>query len=225
MAKKEDAPLIEIADQLDQQDITKLTNALELPSGLFERVTEGRRFLSELKKWGKHDPYQFDQCLHAIGRADLSERAREFRWLAASHPVEGRELIGTELSMKSLVRTLKTELRENDWDGITLLVPAVEFNMSFEAKMHILMRQGYISRNLSRLIALMTQIKRTDIGETIQKYIPLFTEISDLIFVMRFEKEVVALGKEIATWEVFLRRFIKTKHQKVKQMIDDDRTS
>ena len=75
--------------------------------------------------------------------------------------------------------------------------------MSFEAKMKIFSQERYISKDLSRLIKVMENIERNDIGEKLKFHQTVFIEIPEEVFKKKFNKEVASLIKEIIEWEIF----------------------
>ena len=214
---------LQIAKRLTTEDIKKLLALLNVPSGYCENVTEGNEFIYLIKKWGKHNRFLFYKGLHSIGRADLAESAIKVKWLAIDSPIEGMEGIETDkISEKTLVRILKTEFVRKEWFAICLIIPNLEVEMSFEAKMKIFSQEGYISKDLSLLIGVMEEIERNDIVEKLRLHQTVFTDIPDEVFKKKFNKEVASLLKEIFEWEIFLKKFTKTQQRKVKQLEDDD---
>ena len=216
--------LVQISDALEPETIRKLVALLYIPSGICENVNEGSEFLYKLREWGKHDPYIFYQGLISIGRADLAEMAVKVEWLAIEHPTER---IGCfqeeELSIKTFVSLLKTEFQRKDWFRICLLVPGLKAESQFDAKMKLLMKEGYITKDLTRLIVLMSMIKRDDIGELLREYRVVFFAFHETVFKLQFNKEVASLEKEISVLERSLKIFIELQNKKVKQMLDDDK--
>ena len=186
--------LLELGDQFTPEDIKKLAKLPIIPSALCDNVTDGAEFLYILKEWGNHDPCIFYQELNAIGRSDLCEKAKEYPWLAAEHQTDS---VTEEMSLKTLVRTLKTEIREKDWFRLCLIVPDLKARMSFEAKMNILIHEGYIARDLTRLCELMSVIKRHDIESILRNHQDVISIIpTDIDFVKIFKNEVAILEEE-----------------------------
>ena len=211
--------LIELGIELSTPDVQKLKNLLNIPSAFAEKITNGTTLLTSLKKWGEHDPNVFYQGLAGIGRADLLERAKKYPWLASDIPIE-RSTQEKEFSVKSLVKVLKTELSEEDWHRIYLVKTNIDVSLSFDAKLKSLLEAGYIASDLAPLANLMAIIKRNDVAISVQQHQQVFTGIPDLA--SNFEKHINSLEKDIAKWNVFLKKYLELQNKKVQQMLDDE---
>ena len=211
--------LIELGIELSTPDVQKLKNLLNIPSAFSEKITNGTKLLTSLKKWGEHDPNVFYQGLAGIGRADLLERAKKYPWLASDIPIE-RSTQEKEFSVKSLVKVLRTELSEEDWHRIYLVKTNIDVSLSFDAKLKSLLEAGYIASDLAPLANLMAIIKRNDVAISVQQHQQVFTGIPDLA--SNFEKHISSLEKDIANWNVSLKKYLELQNKKVQQMLDDE---
>ena len=166
-----------------------------------ETVSNGMEFLLTVKEWEEHDPYRFYQGLKSIGRADLAVKSTQYYWLSSDHPVELKgNSLQKELSVKTLVNTLKNEISFNDWIRLSLIVNGLKPTMTFEQKMETLVKEGHITSDLKKLCQLVSVVKRSDIEIELRQYREVFCTMQNPIFVSKFEKEVDKLQKEIAKW-------------------------
>ena len=207
---------VELTAELTANDIKYLIQHLNPPSGMFENVTEGFELFFELKRWEGHNSYLFDQALASIGRADLVPLARKLPWLSTEHPVKKDRFLEKDLSLKSLVNLLKSEIQRQEW-----LLMDIDAKLQFETKMERLIRANKFTANLDKLIALMRDLKRKDLAKKIAEHKFLFRNMSDNQFIKKLRKEVDTQAKDLVEWERSLRHYIKTQNKQVKQGLDD----
>ena len=217
--------LIELGEQLKMDEVNKLMNYLNIPAALCETVSNGMEFLLTVKEWEEHDPYRFYQGLNSIGRADLAVKSTQYYWLSSDHPVELKgDSLPKELSIKTLVNTLKNEISFNDWVQLSLIVNGLKPTMTFEQKMKTLVKEGHITSDLKKLCQLVSVIKRSDIEIELRQHREVLCTIPDMIFISKLEKEVDKLQKEIVKWSESLRKFIETQNRQVKELFDNEDT-
>ena len=217
--------LIELGEQLTIHDVNKLINYLNIPAALCETVSNGMEFLLTVKEWEEHDPYRFYQGLKSIGRADLAVKSTQYYWLSSDHPVELKgDSLPKELSIKTLVNTLKNEISFNDWVRLSLIVNGLKPTMTFEQKMKTLVKEGHITSDLKKLCQLVSVIKRSDIEIELIQYREVLCTLQNPVFVSKFEKEVDKIQMEIAKWSELLRKFIETQNRQVKESFDNEYT-
>ena len=184
-------------------------------------MDDGTTLLSTLRDWGDHDPFLFHQGLESIGRRDLLAKATKFSWLATEIPLL-EKVREKEFSVKSLVTVLKSKLTDKDWHRIYLVNPSIHFSMSFDSKLKALLQEGLIASDLGQLSTLMSVIKREDVAINVQQHQQICGQIPDLV--ANFEKHITFLGKDIAKWEILLRKFIELQNKKVKQSFEDEKS-
>ena len=124
--------------------------------------------------------------------------------------------------VKSLVRLLKNELGGNEWTDIGLRIQALQGSISFHDKMMVLVQEGIISKDITQLIQLMSDIKRNDLVQSVMKLHARLMDIPGPSFLSRFVKEVLSLEEEISKWKESLKYFIELQNRKVKQLFDDE---
>ena len=204
--------LIYLGKHLLPEDVQKLVNLLNIPSGLGEEITDGISLLYTLQKWGKHSPIVFYKGLQAIGRSDLLEKAEQYPWLASKYSVK-------ELSaVKNLVKILGI-LSNEDWHRINIVDAKIDVFIPFGAKLKSLLQEGYIASDLTKLTRLFSTIKREDIANIVQEHQDLFSGITDLII----QNCINTLIEDIAIRNASLVRHMKRHKKKVQQMLDDEK--
>ena len=151
--------LTEFSEQLTTDDIGKFKVQLNLPTALFQ-VTGGIQFLIALKKWGNHNPYAFYQALLNI-RPDLVAIAMQIPWLCNANENENvYEDSSEQLSIKTLMTLLKTEVTVDNLSLIYVSISTdIEESIDFETTLHKLLEKGYIQTDLKALSTLLLQIK------------------------------------------------------------------
>ena len=207
----------EFTERLTSDNIISLKQLLDPPAGMFEDIVDGFELVFTLLQWEKHDTYKFDQGLSSIGRSDLVPLARKLPRLSTEFPVERDSVTQPELSLKSFVNILKDEIQKKEW-----WVMRIDAKLSFEAKIELLINYGRITADLSKLIALMQDIKREDLAEKITEHQYLFADMSDNLFIRELRKEVESRAKDLVQWKKNLREFVTTQNKKVKQTLDDE---
>ena len=207
----------ELTAELTSNNIKCLIQYLKPPAGMFEDITEGFELFFTLKRWDGHDSYSFDQGLASIGRHDLVPLARKLPWLSTEQPVTKDRFWEKELSLKSLLNLLKSDIQRQEW-----LIMDIDAELKFEAKITTLLKMNVFTANLDKLIALMRDLRREDLAKRIAKHKFLFTNMSDYQFIKKLKIEVDAHAKDLLRWEKSLREFATTQNKKVKQAIDDE---
>ena len=219
MAKfAEISALMELSEQLTTAEIIQMQTVIKMPEALCKDATKGTNFLTAIKQWKEHDPYLFYLALEDL-RPELTTLACGIPWLCMSTPNE-LEYQEKELSIKSLIDLLKSEITKDKW-GIIYMVIANEAkeNVDFEQTLNKMGEEGFIQKDLIQLSKLMAVIRRDDIVEKMKPYQKVFSGMEDGEFEWKFKKEVGNQGKELKEWEQKLKEFGKSQFKKVKQML------
>ena len=218
MAKsfEELSDLIEISDQLSSENVQKLKALLKIPAAIADKVTDGTTLLTTLQDWGEHNPSLFYDGMKEIGRSDLLEISKKYPWLASGTSIEREK----ETSVQSLVTVLQNELTDKDWNRIKLMNPTINVSLPFDAKLEFLLQNRYIDTDLTQLTKLLSTIKREDIANIVQKHQQYFTENPSLV--SNFAKHLNVVEKDIAQWNVSLKKYLELQNKKVQQMLDDE---
>ena len=213
--------LMELSEQLTTAEIIQMQTVIKMPEALCKDVTKGTNFLTAIKQWNEHDPYLFYLALEDL-RPELTTLACGIPWLCMSTPNE-LEYQEKELSIKSLIDLLKSEITKDKW-GIIYMVIANEAkeNVDFELTLNKMAEKGFIPKDLIQLSRLMAVIRRDDIVEKMKPYQKVFSGMEDGEFEWKFKKEVGYQGKELKEWEQKLRDFSQIKFGTVQEMLGED---
>ena len=222
MAKfAEISALMELSEQLTTAEIIQMQNVIKMPEALCKDVTKGTNFLTSIKQWNEHDPYLFYLALEDL-RPELTTLACGIPWLCMSTPNE-LEYQEKELTIKSLIDLLKSEITKDKWGLIYMAIAnEAKENVDFEQTLNKMAEKGFIQKDLIQLSRIMTVIRRDDIVEKMKPYQKVFSGMEDGEFEWKFKKEVGNQGKEMKEWEQKLKDFLKSQNRKVKQMLGDD---
>ena len=213
--------LTELSSQLNTADITQIRNEIGIPEGLCEGVTQGIQFIYAIKKWNQRNPFHFYKALEEL-RPDLIAVACKIPWLCVSSPSEC-EQEGKELTVKSLIYLLKSDLTKGQWLLIYMAIEnETEENIGFEITLNKMLEKGLVKRNLTTLSEILRGIQRDDLVDKLRAYQDIFSGMEDGEFESKFKREVGTQAKEMKQWEYKLKQFTFVQHEKVKQMIGSD---
>ena len=213
--------LTELSNRFTTADINQIQNEINLPVALCEDITDANSFLFALKSWNKHNPFNFYQALHKV-KPELTELACKVPWLCVSCQSE-IEFLENELTMKTFVDLLRTELKKGQWQIIYISVAkeAVE-NIGFEITLNKLLEKEYIHKDLKMFCEIMENIQRSDIVDKLKEYTRIFSGLQEGEFESKLKKEISNQGKELKEWEKKLRDFSKIKFGTVQEMLGED---
>ena len=216
--------LTELSVKLTTVDITHIQNLIGIPEGLCEEILEGTNFLFALKRWNKHNPYNFYQALLDT-KPDLIALACKVPWLCVSSQSEV-ELQENEMTIKSLIELLKNELKKGQWQLIYMVVTneAVD-NVGFEMTLNKLLERGYIHKGLNQLSEIMESIQRSDLVVKLRTYIRIFANMEEGEFESKFKREVNNQAKEMLQWEKQLKEFLQIQYGTVQEIMGSDTTA
>ena len=216
--------LKELSANLTEEDIIRIREVIGVPAGVCERVTTGTQLLTAIKRWKQHNPYLFYLVLQDI-RPDMIAVANRLPWLCASSPSEF-ESRGEELSIKSLIELLKTEIKVDEWQLIYMHIETeAEENIGFEMTMKKLLENDLLQKDLINLSALLGGIDRSDVANKLGQYTKIFSEYQEGEFETKFRREMNKQVREMAQWEERLKQFAFSQYETVKQMIGDDESA
>ena len=214
--------LKELSAKLTKSDILRIKQLIEIPEGLCENISETMQFLFAIKSWKEHDPFLFHQALQDV-RPDLVTHACQLKWLCVSYPSE-YENEEKELSIKTLVELLKSEITQSEWLMIYMSVSdEIEDKVGFANTLSKLMEEGSIERDLHKLKDILKRIERNDIIIKLRPYEKILCAMEDGEFESKFKKEINKQAKGMKQWEIKLREFTKSQFEKVKQMLGKDK--
>ena len=215
------ADLIELSEELSTADIIHLRNLIGLPQGLCQDAANAVQFLSSIKEWNGHNPFEFHQALQSV-RPDLIAIACEIKWLCISSPSEFVQE-SKELSIKTLIDLLSTEIPKDKWILIHMVVAnEAGGNVGFEITLNKMIENGFIKKDMKKLTKILVNIKRDDLVNKLRAYQGIFLGMEENEFISKFKREVGNQAKELRQWEQKLKDFAKSQHKKVKQMLGDE---
>ena len=213
--------LKELSAKLTKSDIVRIKQLIEIPEGLCENISETIQFLFAIKRWKEHDPFLFHQALQDV-RPDLVTHACQLKWLCVSSPSE-YENEEKELSIKTLVELLKSEITQSEWLMIYMSVSdEIEDKVGFENTLSKLMEEGAIERDLHKLKDILKRIERNDIIIKLRPYERILCAMEDGEFESKFKREVKSQVKEMKQWESNLKDFLQIQYGTVQQMLGED---
>ena len=211
----------DLSDELTIGDISKLQIVIQIPDGIYKDVKNGTQFLHAIKFWKRNNPFIFYQAL-LDARPDLVAMACDIPWLCSTCEGEYQE---EELSIKTLINLLKTEIPKDKWTQIYIgLSQETEENVGYEITLNKMLEKGFIKKDLITLMLVLKSIKRLDVIEKLKRYQKVFAEMEDEEFESKFRREINAQVKEMEEWELKLKQFMKSQFGKVKQIIGSDET-
>ena len=214
--------LIELSEELSTADIIHLRNVIGLPEGLCQSAANAAQFLSSIKKWRGHNPFEFHQALQSV-RPELIAIACEIKWLCVSSPSEFVQE-SKELSIKTLIDLLSTEIPKDKWILIHMVVAnEAGENIGFEVTLNKMIENGFIKKDLKKLTQILMRIKRDDLVNKMRAYQGIFLGMEEGEFMRKFKIEVGTQAKEMAQWETKLKQFALMQYGKVQQMIGKDK--
>ena len=221
MASDEISASKELTSELTAGDILHIKDEIGIPEGLCSNITQESNFIIAMRQWRGRDPYKFYLALKDI-RPDLVASACDIKWLCVASPQES-EHQQEELSMKTLIKLLRHEIPQKDWDLIYVaLEEEYVGNISSEMTLHKLLAQGYIQRDMKSLINILRKIKRNDVIDKLEPYIGLFSRMEEGEFVSKFRREVGIQENETKQWEKKLKMFLQIQYGTVQQMLGDN---
>ena len=215
--------LSELSSQLKPSDISQIRDLIGIPEGLCEDVTQGIIFINGIKKWNGHNPFQFYQALESI-RPDLIAVACKIPWLCVPSLSECAQE-GKELTVKSLIDLLKSNITKGQWLMIYMAVTnEAGDNIGFEITLNKMLEKGLIERGLTTLSEILRGIQRDDLVDKLRAYQAIFSGMEDGEFESKFKREVGTQAKEMKQWECKLKLFARSQFESVQQMIGNDKS-
>ena len=215
--------LTELSNELTIDNIKQIRNEIGIPEGLCEDLSQITNFIFAIKRWNQHNPFHFYLALKRI-RPELTEKACRIKWLCNSSPDGTDFQQQEELSIKTLMELLKTEITKAQWLLVYMIVTnEAKENVNFADTLNVLLEKRLINKDLSELSNILKAIQREDIAAKLQDYRNLFSTMEEGEFEGKFKKEISSQAKQMKEWEIKLREFAKSQFEKVKQMLGKDK--
>ena len=215
--------LTQLANELTAEDVTKLRFHLKVPPGVCDKDCDAVNFLYSMRRWEKFNPHELYQALTCINRTDLRSIAIKIPWLCVSEPILQTEQWAQPLSMKTLLKMLRTEISKKEWTIIAIsLDTSLQSKDDFESIVTVCLETRLISSDMKNLQRLMLVVNRMDIINQLREYENVFVDMSSDEFVGKMKRELSAQANEIAQWESKLKLFISMKSSTVTQKVGDD---
>ena len=216
--------LTELSNELSIDNVKQIRNEIGIPEALCEDLSHVINFLFAIKRWNKHNPFNFYQALQRV-RPELTEKACKIPWLCNSSP-DGTEYQQQEtLSIKTLIELLKAEITKAQWLLVYMIVTnEAKENVSFADTLSVLLEKGFIKGDLIGLSQILKGIQREDIVTKLQVYRNLFSVMEEGEFESKFKREISSQVKLMKEWEKKLKEFSLTQYKKVQQMLGDENT-
>ena len=213
--------LSDLAEELTNAEVVRLQEVIGIPEGLCKEVTNQIQFLYAIQRWKGHNPFIFYQALQDI-RPDLIAIACDIPWLCSTSPTEF-EYQEEELSIKTLINLLKTEISKDKWTLIYMnMTEKTEEQVGFEITMKKLLEKGLIKKDLHKMSLILKSIKRLDVIEKLKAYQRVFAGMEDEEFASKFKREIHVFVKEIIEWESKLKQFSLAQFDTIKQITGSD---
>ena len=213
--------LTELSNELTVVNIKQIRNEIGIPEALCEDMSQVTNFLFAIKKWKGHNPFHFYLALKRV-RSELIEKACKISWLCNSSP-SGNEIQQQELSMKTLIELLKSEITKVQWLLIYMTIKTeVKENVTFADTLNSLLEKELIKKDLNGLSQILKGIQREDVVSKLQVYRNLFSLMEEGEFESKFKREITSQVQEMKQWETNLKDFLQVQHGTVKQMLGDD---
>ena len=212
----------ELCKRLTTQNIEKLQNGLNMPSGMREQIgTDSFDFIYALKEdWEDFEPGRFHTCLHAIGRADLVPIASKVPWLCIP---PGEEIeIGVARNTKTSINLLKNELVSLNWKLIMRnisLKPRGEINV--QKTMESCIEKGLFTNDLDKLCSVLGRIERVDLVEKIIPYKAIFASFSNEELKRNLISDLCEKLDTDNKWQKALRKFLLNENKDVNVLLDE----
>ena len=213
--------LTELSRELTAIDCIRIRNVIGLPEGLSEEAKEGFLFLIAFKQWRGHRPDRFYTILRDI-HPELITIACKIPWLCVSSHSDVEYEEEEEISIKSLIDLLKTEITKGQWVAIYMVVAGeTNVNIGFQETLEMLLDKGLIHSDLTQLSQIMEVIQRNDIVEKLKVFQRAFNRMEEGEFESKFKREVNNQAKELAQWEENLKEFAFIQHGTIQQMLGE----
>ena len=208
--------------QLLISEIARILTLMNTPEAICEKCSKGvAAFLMVMRQWGGHKPYLFYKALRDT-RPDLIQIACIIPWLCVSTPSPDCNQ-DEELSIKSLIDLLKTEITKDNWILIYMsLAVEANDNIDFELTLNKMLEKQYIQRDLITLSETLKRIQRDDLAEQLKAYRVKFAGMEDGEFETKFKREVKLQAKEIQMWECLLKQYLQSHFKNIQQMLGED---
>ena len=215
--------LAELSNELTIDNVIQIRNEIGIPEALCEDLSQITNFIFAIRKWNQHNPFHFYLALKRI-RPELTEKACRIKWLCKSSPDGTDFQQEEELSIKTLIELLKTEITKAQWLMVYMIVTSeAKENVSFADTLNVLLEKGLINKELTELSNILKAIQREDIAAKLQDYRNLFSTMEEGELESKFKKEISSQAKQMKQWEIKLREFAKSQFEKVKQMLGKDK--
>ena len=214
--------LAELSNELTIDNVKEIRNEIGIPEALCEDLSQITNFIFAIRKWNQHNPFRFYLALKRI-RPELTEKACRIKWLCNSSPDGTDFQEEEELSIKTLIELLKTEITKAQWLMVYMIVTSeAKENVSFADTLNVLLEKGLINKDLTELSNILKAIQREDIAAKLQDYWNLFSTMEEGEFESKFKKEISSQAKQMKQWESNLKDFLQIQYGTVQQMIGDD---
>ena len=213
--------LAELSNELTIDNVKQIRNEIGIPEALCEDLSKITNFIFAIKRWNQHNPFRFYLALKRI-RPELTEKACRIKWLCNSSP-GGTDFQEEELSIKTLIALLKTEITKAQWLMVYMIVTnEAKENVSFADTLNVLLEKGLINKDLTELSNILKAIQREDIAAKLQDYWNLFSTMEEGEFESKLKKEISRQAKQMKQWESNLKDFLQIQYGTVQQMLGDD---
>ena len=214
--------LAELSNELTIDNVKEIRNEIGIPEALCEDLSQITNFIFAIRKWNQHNPFHFYLALKRI-RPELTEKACRIKWLCNSSPDGTDFQQEEELSIKTLIELLKTEITKAQWLMVYMIVTnEAKENVSFADTLNVLLEKGLLNKDLTELSNILKAIQREDIAAKIQNYRNLFSTMEEGEFESKLKKEISSQAKQMKQWESNLKDFLQIQYGTVQQMLGDD---
>ena len=213
--------LTELSNELTIPDITRIRNEIGIPEALCEDMSQVTTFLFGIKKWRAHNPFHFYLALKGV-RPELTEQACKIQWLCASCPEGSEYQQEEELSVKTLVALLRSELTTAQCLLINMTVlKEPQENVTFADTLNLLLDKELMHPDLVVLSNILRGIQREDVLEKLQAYRNVFSGMEKGEFESKLRREIANQVRESEQWEQKLKLFLQMQYETVQQMLGD----
>ena len=220
MSAKTAEALTAFRKYMSAEDIQKITNFLNIPSGICD-VTDPTAFLYKMSTWKKFDFSQFVIALQNV-KPTLVEAAKQIDWLFKSRKVAQENTT----AMSRFIETIRDELTFLDWRDILLSKGHfLEEGTKTQDILQMCLDHKVITNNISTFIECLKAIERNDVAGLISSFSAAFNKMSCDDFVTEFEKEAFkAKSTDIKMWSERLCEYTSGIFDKIEPILGSSQT-
>ena len=210
----------QLSNALTQNDIDKIHVILPIPTRIIEIVKAsnepGIELIHQLKKWEEFNPVEFMRTIELLNNRELLSLARKIPWLNASAI---QQVAAEKKTAHTFINVLR-DIAVNDWRTIAYDITT---SQNTEEILNCCIQEGIVTKDLTMLCDVMTEIDRHDLVPKIQKYASVFEGLSEEEFKTKLLSEVEYEGEDNhSQWVRKLREYMLLQNREVIVILDKE---